>query len=614
MDGVSGLPNGASEQPNGGGLQHPDPVAEPSSKWKAGMRNAKLSFLHSISRMYGTSGSRILKVPGEKPQVMVGPVIGKVTSTTARILIEIDKTGSLTIEVRGHAKEPVLEKQPSILQRARSKKSLKSERASDGDKKKLQKSVLANRPAIFEFRDLKPGTLYTVEVKDCHTTIKSSFRTFPEVPAESLSFGVISCNKIFITDIMIAPAWDLWAHLSKSIEAGKVDFLLHLGDQIYGDGDKRQDARHDDEVAGGKDAWSDRFRKGMAELKGLPPDQWINHQATICEYYREVYRDTWRHIPTAKCLANCPNLMIYDDHEVRDNWGDIPEDWDSSCAEFFVARCAWIVSMEYERQLHEDVDFLSVDQIKQDFHFHVVGGVGLMFLDIRGSRTFHRVNDDDKKYLGSLQWNAIEKALRPDGIFGEARALLVCSPAPLVFLEPRITQSAAHAIPRLEDFKGHWSFGEHIKEQILMIDSLSNWKSSGTGREVLVLGGDVHCGGHSVIMKNHKILFRQLTTSAIANVPLPKSAYYFMRAAGGLGRLQHDYGFRHKKWTRCRNYGLVQVKHHGPPQNDNNRAVEPPDVEITAQLVKCKFLSMPVYADKVSNVNNPGMSWSCTSK
>jgi phosphodiesterase/alkaline phosphatase D-like protein len=103
----------------------------------------------------------------------------------------------------------------------------------------------------------------------------------------------------------------------------------------------------------------------MEQLKGLPPDQWINHQGAICEFYREVYRDTWRHPPTAKCLANCPNLMIYDDHEVRDNWGDIAEDWESSCAEFFVARCAWIVSMEYQRQLHEDVDFLSVETIKQ---------------------------------------------------------------------------------------------------------------------------------------------------------------------------------------------------------------------------------------------------------
>lgn len=119
----------------------------------------------------------------------------------------------------------------------------------------------------------------------------------------------------------------------------------------------------------------------------------------------------------------------------------------------------------------------------------MVGGVGLLFLDIRGSRTFHRVKGDDKKYLGTFQWEAIKASLEPEGIFNEARALLVCSPAPLVFLEPRITQSAATAIHRLEDFKGHWSYGEHVKEQLMLIESLQKWKTSQTGREVLVLGG-----------------------------------------------------------------------------------------------------------------------------
>lgn len=114
-----------------------------------------------------------------------------------------------------------------------------------------------------------------------------------------------------------------------------------------------------------KDAWSDRFRKSMEKLKDVPREKWIDHGDVICEYYREVYRDTWRHAPTAKCLANCPNLMIYDDHEVRDNWGDVEEDWDPSSADFFVARCAWIVSMEYQRQLYEDVDFSSLENIHE---------------------------------------------------------------------------------------------------------------------------------------------------------------------------------------------------------------------------------------------------------
>ncbi|XP_024371364.1 uncharacterized protein [Physcomitrium patens] len=582
----------------------------PHSRWKGSKRNVKLNFYHTISKMYGTSGSRKFKA-GVEPQVKVGPIIGKVTATTARILIEIDRSGMLTIEVR--EKPQTLEKQPSFLQkqltigrRGTTKTYGATGHLSDKEHV-LQKGVIANRPAVFEFRDLKPETAYIVEVKGCTKDITaSSFRTFPEASADALTFGVISCNKIFITDIMIPPALDLWGHLSKNIEAGKVDYLLHLGDQIYGDGDKRQDA----EAGADKDAWSDRFRKGIELLKGVRPEQWIEHQDAVCEFYREVYRDTWRHPPTAKCLANCPNLMIYDDHEVRDNWGDVKEDWNKDSADFFVARCAWIVSMEYQRQLYVDVDFTKVDDVHQDYHFHLIGGVGLMFLDIRGSRTFHRVDGDKKIYLGDGQWSAIKKTLSAEGIFAEARALLVCSPAPLVFLEPRITQSAAAAFHRLEDFKGHWSFGEHIKEQIMMIDSLCEWKNAAS-REVLVLGGDVHCGGHSDIIKNHEILFRQLTTSAIANVPLPKSAYYFMRAAGRLGGLTDEYKFRHHKWTRSRNYGLVQVKYHSP--QDETREAEPGEVEITAQLVKGRMLGTPVYAERVSNLNKSTMSCVCTS-
>ncbi|KAG0591592.1 hypothetical protein KC19_1G186500 [Ceratodon purpureus] len=602
---------GESDEASVGSSSH-----APASKWKARKRNARLNFLSSISNllpMYGSSLSRDLMAFSVEPQVIVGPVIGKVTATSARILIEIDMSVPLTIEIQ--ERPPALEKQPSSLlrqltggSRGRSSNNFKPRLPSDEiyDKCTIQKNVTAKRPSIFVFNDLKPGTAYVVEVKGCMPITKSSFRTFPEVPAEKLTFGVISCNKIFITDLLGPLGQGLWTHLSNCIEAGKVDLLLHLGDQIYGDGDKRQDA-----VAGAdKDKWSDRFRKGTVKLKGVPSDHWKDHQEDICEYYREVYRDTWRYEPTAKCLANCPNLMIYDDHEVRDNWGDVKEDWDVTSADFFVARCAWIVSMEYQRQLYEDVDFIAVENIHQDYHFHVVGGVGLMFIDIRGSRTFHRVNGDDQIYLGNSQWNAITKALCPDGIFGKIRALLVCSPAPLVFLEPQITKNAAVAFKRLEDFKGHWSFGEHINEQIKMIDALSEWKATEVGREVLVLGGDVHCGGHSEILKNDEILFRQLTTSAIANEPLPKTAYYFMRAAGGFGFLQEDYSFRHHKWTRACNYGLVQVKHHSPPDNSS---AEPRDVEISAQLVKWKLMSVPVYLNKVSSLKNHNSTLCCPS-
>lgn len=115
-----------------------------------------------------------------------------------------------------------------------------------------------------------------------------------------------------------------------------------------------------------------------------------------------------------------------------------------------------------------------------------------MFLDIRGSRTFHRVSGDTYKYLGSRQWQDIDKALTRGGLLESAQVLLLCTPAPLVFLQHNFTDVVANRVSRLEDFKGHWSAAPHFAEQKKMVDLLCHWKSDSNTREVLVLGGGFH--------------------------------------------------------------------------------------------------------------------------
>jgi hypothetical protein len=343
------------------------------SLWRSAKRQARLKILHAISKIYKSPSSSIERSKyGPQPLVTVGPVIGKVTTNSSRILVEVDRTVVLTLVVN----KIKLEKQLSFLQRQITPgKQLLPNLSTTGSKmqpsqqgrphmKKLQKKVEANRPSVFEFRDLEPDTRYSVEIKGCRGLVTGSFCTFPAVPPQNMTVGVISCNKIFITEQAIPMHSDLWAHLAKSVEAGNIDLLVHLGDQIYGDGDKRQDA----EAGADEDKWSDRFRVGQNLLKKLPQDEWVQHRDAICEKYREVYRATWRHPPTATCLANCPNLMIYDDHEVRDNWGDLMSDWDKQSRDFFVAQCAWLVSMEYQRQLYEDIDFSKFEDIDKVFY------------------------------------------------------------------------------------------------------------------------------------------------------------------------------------------------------------------------------------------------------
>src|SRR6202034_4127538 len=96
----------------------------------------------------------------------------------------------------------------------------------------------------------------------------------------------------------------------------EIDYLLHIGDQIYAD-EKRTPEEERMEKK-----YQMVFRTGVDMLAGIPVDQWPLCSVHIKELYRQLYRETWSHPPTAYVLANCPSLMIYDDHDFRDDWGN----------------------------------------------------------------------------------------------------------------------------------------------------------------------------------------------------------------------------------------------------------------------------------------------------
>ena len=125
--------------------------------------------------------------------ILVGPIIGKVTENSARILIEIDKTSTLSIE---------LYELPSIGMTSNSNKA----------NSKLIKSVAtfmltcdctAYEPKIFEFKNLKEKTKYIVKINNevLHSdpnlaNLESSFSTTRSIKNANDLFRIafISCN------------------------------------------------------------------------------------------------------------------------------------------------------------------------------------------------------------------------------------------------------------------------------------------------------------------------------------------------------------------------------------------------------------------------------------
>ena len=72
---------------------------------------------------------------------------------------------------------------------------------------------------------------------------------------------------------------------------------------------------------------------------------------------------------------------------------------------------------------------------------------------------------------------------------------------PLLYLGTNTSSNGAAVV---NDLKDHWSYGPHRAEQIEMLRALRRWKEARIDRDLLVLGGDVHIGGHTeVIHEDH---------------------------------------------------------------------------------------------------------------
>lgn len=134
-------------------------------------------------------------------ELLIGPIIGKVTATSARILIEIGESKNITMTLNGSQKETL--------------------------------QIEANKPTAFQFQGLSPTTKYTVKIEGCNH-IPSAFKTTGGFAPTK--FAVVSCNgHRFNEEEKTTPEQNLWMDLEKRVLTGKVDCVLHMGDQVYMD-------------------------------------------------------------------------------------------------------------------------------------------------------------------------------------------------------------------------------------------------------------------------------------------------------------------------------------------------------------------------------------------
>lgn len=524
-------------------------------------------------------------------RAVLGPIIGLVTGTTARVLYEFNFEGSVTSTVKEMHGTTTTE---------------------------CTRECKAGIPVAFEFHGLELNTRYEVFLPDeidcsvSYEVLKGSFRTIGgDLKERPFTMALLSCNKAQVVRSLSARRKagqvefiDLWDDLAFRCGNGEIDVILHNGDQIYADEiDQGIEGGDPDSTYARALRWLHKKKsmrwltREMWESEGLkeqltrecridgttqvafvgtqkPRHKWESKRDIIVDAYREMYRETWGLPATRRALANASNLMMYDDHDISDDWGDKwfqrkPAPGEEATPEFWVGTLGLQVVHEYQRQLREDVVVgQPIKEFDNEGFVQRWGDVALMMVDMRGPRSF-RCPDKylvDKKSDPPLiceeQWEMIEKFLQPKGgPWDDVKYVMFTTPVPPVLFSSTLTQIGSRFV---NDCSGQFAFGQS-DSLVRLMNVLARWKVADKTREIAIYAGDIHVGKHTDITKDG-ILIRQMIASSIGNHGADWKGQATVKF---LGWLQQDVGdgwyFSHHHHVETdRNYGIARASWPNP--------------------------------------------------
>lgn len=307
-----------------------------------------------------------------KAQIILGPVIGYCSDTTARVLIETNRDCTITCVVTpngeftstaagtnasagrtgtgaalaagsaGHGAAAAAAGHGAAAAAAGAGAGAGAgtadSRLSAGVARRLEVAFRKGRPGVFRFYGLPPNTNFDVSFVGAgnEDKRKGSFHTLPEV-VTNLRLVCAACDKDKKKSRGPVNMWErLWDdHVAPDAEVEPIDLLVHHGDQVYAD----------HAFAAAKHFFDDK-----TDLR-TPGEKIVAAR----EAYQMIYRRVWNRPETARVLANVANICMWDDHEVRNDWGTFPEDRDSRTAEYQIGQGARQAYWWYQRQLWDDL-------------------------------------------------------------------------------------------------------------------------------------------------------------------------------------------------------------------------------------------------------------------
>ena len=299
------------------------------------------------------------------------------------------------------------------------------------------------------------------------------------------------------------------------------ELLLLVGDQVYADEGLAPHVRERQVARRGEDS---EPRHGVADF----------------EEYTWLYQDSWSHPEVRWLLSTVPSAMIFDDHDVRDDWNTShawrrrverlpwwPERLTGAYMSYWVyqhlGNLAPPVLATDPLAVHALVT-PSAGGVLREFAEHAgdeedgrkrscwsyareLGGVRLVVVDSRSGRMLER---GERAMLSPAEWAEVEQHLR-----GDCEHLLVVTSLPLL-LEPalhdlerwdealtagvwgRRAARAGEWLRQALDLE-HWAaFGGSFERMVNRLKEVASGERGRAPATVLVLSGDVH---HSYVSR-----------------------------------------------------------------------------------------------------------------
>ncbi|WP_255471014.1 alkaline phosphatase D family protein [Paracoccus sp. M683] len=225
----------------------------------------------------------------------------------------------------------------------------------------------------------------------------------------------------------------------------------------------------------------------------------------------------------AQLAAGLPSLSVWDDHDICDGWGSLPDELTQSQ----VGQTVFSVAREMYLLFQHAATPADIPRLFLDPEGHSLGwsrhlpGLTLIAPDLRSERTRHRI-------MGPAGWRDFD-ALEPR----EGQTFLISS-VPLLGPRLSLVEMLMMVIPRMQhyedDLRDQWQSRAHRAEWRRILRAALRLRQAGP---LTVLSGEIHVATRAE-MGPSDTLIHQLVASGISHRAPPKA---YARALGALARL-----------------------------------------------------------------------------